>query len=102
MLRERRKVTDAMNPVCVRCGARADDAHEILSRARGGSITDPANLVALCRLCHDFITCNPLLAERVGLALRASDPGIANVFSRRATDETVTSKGVADVTNETH
>ena len=66
--RLRKKVTDQMEPICVRCGKRADDAHEIVSRARGGSITDPANLVALCRLCHDFITCNPLIAEREGLS----------------------------------
>ena len=70
LLRERRKVTDAMNPVCVRCGKRADDAHEILSRARGGSITDPANLVALCRPCHTFITDNPRAAHAEGLSKR--------------------------------
>jgi 5-methylcytosine-specific restriction endonuclease McrA len=68
LLRERRKVTDAMNPICVRCGARADDAHEIVSRARGGSITDPANLVALCRACHTFITDNPRAAHAEGLS----------------------------------
>jgi hypothetical protein len=44
------------------------------SRIAPGSIVDRANIVPLCRLCHDFITCNPLLAEREGLALRASDP----------------------------
>ena len=30
------------------CGA-ADDLHEVLTRARGGSITDPENTVPLCR-----------------------------------------------------
>jgi hypothetical protein len=68
LLRERRKVTDAMNPVCVRCGARADDAHEILSRARGGSITDPANVVPLCRADHDWVTNNPRAAHAEGLS----------------------------------
>lgn len=38
------------------CGRLADDLHEILSRARGGSICDPANCVPLARYCHDKAT----------------------------------------------
>lgn len=38
------------------CGRWADDAHEPLSRARGGSITDPENHAPLCRPCHTLIT----------------------------------------------
>lgn len=42
---------------CQRCGARGRcDAHELLSRARGGSITDPGNIALLCRGCHDLVT----------------------------------------------
>ena len=41
------------------CNRRADDVHEILTRARGGSITDEANVVALSRACHDEITFRP-------------------------------------------
>jgi hypothetical protein len=37
----------------------ADDVHEPLTRARGGSITDPGNAVPLCRQCHDEITFQP-------------------------------------------
>lgn len=44
------------NPACARCGHPADDLHELLSRARGGSITDPANCVPLCRPCHEDVT----------------------------------------------
>ena len=57
-------------PMCVfpGCSRRADDAHEILSRARGGSITDPANIAPLCRSHHDYITTNPLVAEAMGLS----------------------------------
>lgn len=44
------------NPPCARCGRPADDLHELLSRARGGSITDPGNCVPLCRDCHDDVT----------------------------------------------
>jgi len=45
-------------PWCSRCGATGVglDAHELLSRARGGSITDLANIVLLCRSCHDDVT----------------------------------------------
>jgi len=41
------------------CHRRADDLHEPLSRARGGSITDEANAIPLARECHDEITFKP-------------------------------------------
>jgi hypothetical protein len=41
------------------CTRWADDAHEPLSRARLGSITDPANVIAICRPCHDVLTFRP-------------------------------------------
>lgn len=41
------------------CNRRADDLHEIKSRARGGSITDETNCVPLARECHDEITFKP-------------------------------------------
>jgi len=44
----------------------ATDVHEIKTRARGGSITDPMNCIALCRSCHRFITENPAFAETHG------------------------------------
>ena len=54
-------------PICMRCGShRSEDIHEIVSRARGGSILDPENLVALCRSCHSFITQNPATAHAEG------------------------------------
>jgi 5-methylcytosine-specific restriction endonuclease McrA len=54
-------------PICQRCLAdRSQDIHELKSRARGGSITDVDNLVALCRLCHIWVTQNPQLAKEQG------------------------------------
>lgn len=61
-MRQRRKVLGQI--VAVRgdrcevpgCTRRADDAHEVLTRARGGSITDPANIRLVCRPHHDEIT----------------------------------------------
>jgi len=54
-------------PVCERCTqARSTDVHELKSRARGGSITDIENLVALCRPCHSWITTHPKEATAEG------------------------------------
>ena len=55
------------NPVCQRCDrARATEVHEIKSRARGGSITDPNNLAALCHDCHAWVTVHPAEAHTEG------------------------------------
>lgn len=59
-------------PVCQRCSAdRSQDIHEIKSRARGGSITDMENLVALCRNCHSWVTQNPEAAHEQGWLLHS-------------------------------
>ena len=53
----------------------AVDAHEVLTRARGGSITDPANILLVCRTCHRWIGDNPDAATERGLirsALRSN------------------------------
>lgn len=63
--RQRRKMITRMfpdgQPPCAVpwCGDWADDLHEPLTRARGGSITDPGNAVPLCRTHHDVITFRP-------------------------------------------
>jgi hypothetical protein len=49
------------------CSGYATDIHEPLTRARGGPILDPANTVAICRACHDWIHDNPQSATRIGL-----------------------------------
>ena len=60
-IRERRAMLQAKYPgvtLCEvpYCNRVADDAHEPLTRARGGSITDPGNVKAVCRPHHDEIT----------------------------------------------
>ena len=50
-----------------RCQGVAVELHEPLTRARGGSILDPANTVAICRSCHDWIHVNPAAATDLGL-----------------------------------
>lgn len=70
--RERRRAVDAKwpdRPRCVvpGCSRLADDVHEPVTRARGGSITDPANLVAVCRWCHGWLHDHPAEAAELGL-----------------------------------
>ena len=45
------------------CPRTWDDMHEAKSRARGGSITDPDNIVCLCRHHHDWVTREPELSR---------------------------------------
>lgn len=78
--RLRRKIAHATfgrNPQCVApgCTEEAWDCHEPLTRARGGSITDAANMAPLCRDHHDEITFEePDWAYECGL-LKHSWPG---------------------------
>lgn len=67
---QRRKLVAYMleqYPMCQRCNAKAsEEVHEVLSRARGGSILDINNCRALCHACHFWITTNPAEATRTG------------------------------------
>jgi len=54
-------------PICERCHkARSSEVHEIKTRARGGSLTDPDNVAALCHDCHRIVTENPDQAHEEG------------------------------------
>lgn len=80
--RTRRNVVHATfgdSPLCAvpGCGRLADDVHEPLTRARGGSITDPANMVPLCRTHHSEITLGPAWAYDLGLLVHSWDGGDA-------------------------
>lgn len=51
---------------------RSVDCHEVLSRGRSGGVSgtawlDPANILAVCRICHIRITAHPSEAEQLGL-----------------------------------
>lgn len=62
---------------CVReCNDLPTDAHEILTRARGGSITDPANILLVCRPCHVWITDHPVEAQAKGLVRWSWEEGL--------------------------
>jgi hypothetical protein len=62
----------ADRPWCERCeNHKSQDIHEVLPRGRGGSITDPANCVALCRACHMDIHDHPAQSMREGWLVRA-------------------------------
>lgn len=61
-------------PTCQRCLSNpSQDVHEIKSRARGGSITDINNLMALCRPCHNWITTHPKEAVEQGFSKHSWD-----------------------------
>jgi 5-methylcytosine-specific restriction endonuclease McrA len=49
------------------CGGLAVDVDEILSRAQGGSILDPANCQTACSYCHRMKHLNPAEAVRRGV-----------------------------------
>ncbi len=53
---------------CEACGEQpATDVHEKLRRSAGGSITDDANVLALCRPCHEWVHHHPEAAMKRGL-----------------------------------
>lgn len=78
----RRMVADLLGrfPVCQfpQCVNKSVDIHEPLSRARGGSITDETNAVALCRACHSWVHDHPQQATELSL-LRSATP--ADIFA---------------------
>lgn len=47
------------------------DCHELVRRSQGGSILDKANIIAVCRKCHNRIGNHPELAFELGLAKRS-------------------------------
>lgn len=53
------------------CSNHATDVHEILTRARGGSIIDEDNVLALCRRCHTFITDHPSFSQEHGFTVHS-------------------------------
>ncbi len=70
--RERRAMASrrfADDPRCIvpRCTRMADDLHEPLTRARGGSIADEENTVPVCRQHNDDLTLEPEWGYRLHL-----------------------------------
>ena len=71
-------------------GDQSVDVHEVLTRGRAGSITDPANCLTACRKCHDWVTAHPREANCLGCTVPSwagnvvSDP-MATAAELRAT-----------------
>jgi hypothetical protein len=71
--RERRAMAQrrfpGMNPDCSvkGCLRKADDLHEALTRARGGSITDEENTFPVCRQHNEELTLEPAWGYEQGL-----------------------------------
>lgn len=67
---EGRALIATVDPVAASaCKKRAVDLHEKRKRSRGGSITDPANILHLCRSCHEFTEREPAAATRAGMLI---------------------------------
>ena len=67
----------ATDPIFARCLRRATDVHEILPRSAGGSISEPGNLLRVCRFCHEWVHEHPAEAREIGLLLSRFRPGSA-------------------------
>ena len=85
--RKRRPLVEqllAERPICERCGTNpSTEIHEVVTRARGGSILDRANCRALCRGCHRWITEHPKQAHEVAAA-RAYLTAEGSIEARKA------------------
>lgn len=49
------------------CAGRGSHPHEVVTRGRGGSITDAGNVVPLCHVCHAWVHEHPRVALALGL-----------------------------------
>lgn len=69
--------------LCEACGMRrVADVHHRKNRSQGGT-WDPANLLGLCRTCHDWIGGNRAVARARGWAVfRGDDPALTAVLRR--------------------
>lgn len=57
------------------CPRKADDLHEPLTRARGGSITSEDNVKPVCRQHNDELTLEPEWGYRLGFLKHSWDAG---------------------------
>lgn len=55
------------------CQGRSMDVHERKKRSQGGSLEDPHNLLAVCRLCHGWIDAHPAHSYDLGLLIHGWD-----------------------------
>lgn len=55
------------DPTMHMCVERSEHVHEKLTRARGGDILDPQNVLAVCAWHHRWIHEHPLQATELGL-----------------------------------
>ena len=62
------------------------DVHEVWTRGRGGSASDPSNCITLCRCeAHRIATTEPRLAYELGLVSHSweGEDGVVSARSRR-------------------
>ena len=76
---------------CLRCSAPANDPHHRINRGQGGSSRPEiaygmANLVSVCRGCHDEIGEHPAEARATGWSMRRGDPDLPSEVPLTALD----------------
>lgn len=71
----KRKIFERDDWKCVRCLGAAQDIHHRKLRGLGGSklLNTPANLISLCRRCHDWAHRNPTIAYDAGYLVHSWD-----------------------------
>ena len=72
LLQERPRCEAGITGVCT---GKSMDIHEKLTRARLGSILDPANCLAVCRPCHTWIGTHQKEAHDRGLLIHSWEKG---------------------------
>lgn len=86
---------------CVRCLGVAQDCHHRRVRGMGGSqdpaVTALANVVCLCRACHDYIHAHPAESYASGFLVHAGqDPAEVPVLVKRGSWLKLTADGNAE------
>lgn len=74
----KRIVVDRDSMLCVRCKKEATDVHHRLPRKMGGTRNEKiayglANLISLCRDCHNWVHANPFAAHQLGYLLKTGE-----------------------------
>lgn len=63
VLSQRPRCEATVVPDCAQYGS---ELHHILSRSQGGPLMDNANVLVVCRWCHEWIERHPREAKKLG------------------------------------
>jgi hypothetical protein len=78
------QITTSQGKLVLICTGNSVDVHEILPRSAKGSILDEANLLCVCRPCHEWITLRANEAMALGLRVSRFGEGMTRAKSSLA------------------